>query len=162
MGDSAGIAVAIYAAVLSTIVFLWDIAKWLREGPRLRFTAKKNTFYEDSPRVNIVKTEYGEQGDVVTYCHIEVSNVGNAPTTILNIEATFKPRLFKKSKFKIFLSHIAFQPHGNRPLPATIAVGEIWSARVEMNRINNLAQYGTPVIRLKTSDCKGWRTVKVT
>lgn len=34
--------IAIYAAILSTIVFIWNVFVWWRTGPRLRVSAASN------------------------------------------------------------------------------------------------------------------------
>jgi hypothetical protein len=58
---------AIYAAVLSTIVFLWDIRKWLRNNPRIA-----------------VKIEYheGSSEDDEGWISYEIRNRGGKATTI--------------------------------------------------------------------------------
>jgi hypothetical protein len=65
--------IAIYAAVLSTIVFCWQVFIYLRNGPRLRVTAAAGM------RV------FGPVPDQGEYLAITATNVGNAATTITHV-----------------------------------------------------------------------------
>ncbi len=63
--------IAGYAAVVATVVFLWDIYKWKRTGPRISFTASPNMkIYGDPER----------EGE--TYINVRATNIGDKPATI--------------------------------------------------------------------------------
>ena len=66
--------VAIYAALVATIVLLWDVIKWWRQGPRLQGSAV--------PDMIVIG---GHPEDRNTYISFSVSNVGSAPTTIKTV-----------------------------------------------------------------------------
>ena len=66
--------VAWWGAILSTIVFAWDIVKWRLSGPRLRFTVSGNM-----KTINIPEYE-GK-----TLISAEVINYGDQPTTVTNM-----------------------------------------------------------------------------
>jgi hypothetical protein len=66
--------VAVYAAVVSTIVLGWQIFVWFRTGPRLKLSASSN-----------MKTFGGIKTDDNTYITLNVRNVGTQQTTITHV-----------------------------------------------------------------------------
>lgn len=138
-----------WGATVSTTVFAWDIFKWSRTGPRLRLRVVSNTWYPDG---RIVSAEQlsggGECKQLAEYCHVEVLNVGDRPTTIINIEATHR---VGKTGVQIGASSGAFVAHFGRSLPTLLASGEMWSARLEMNHLLDIAVHGRPIIRIRAS-----------
>jgi hypothetical protein len=140
--------IATYAAIVATLVFFWDIAKWYRTGARFRVVARCHTFYGDSRVLKTTTTEDGEIQELAEYCHIEVTNTGDQPATILSIEATHKT---KSNQGAMFCGGPQFTPHFGKPLPQVVAPGEVWSARIEMDSIYKLAKRGRPEIQLSTS-----------
>lgn len=141
--------IAVYAAVVATIVLIWDILKWVISGARLRVDTKCGVFYGDSRVVETTMTEYGEQNSLADYCHIEVSNVGDQPTTILSIQATHRLKIGTKGQ--MFISGPAIIPHFGKSLPYVLGPGEVWSARLEMSNVHKLKERGRPIINLSTS-----------
>lgn len=150
--------IATYAAIVATLVFMWDIAKWYRTGARFRIIARCHTFYGDSRIVKITTTEGGEVQELAEYCHIEVTNTGDQPATILSIEATHKT---KRKQMAISCGGPQFTPHFGKSLPQVVAPGEVWSARIEMDSIYKLAKRGKPKILLYTSISIQPKIVKV-
>jgi hypothetical protein len=140
--------IAIYAAIVATFVLIWDIVKWATSGARLRVHAKCDVFYSDSRVIKVTPTESGQSQQLADYCHIEVSNIGDQPATILSIVATHKS---KKGKGQMFMSGPAFTPHFGKSLPHVLGPGEVWSARLEMPNLHQLAQRGRPVMQISTS-----------
>jgi len=139
-----------YAATIATAVFIWDIIKWLRNGPRLRITATCNVSYPDA-RVNTKRLldDGGEAAELAIYCHIEVLNVGSQPTTLISIEAANKSG---PKGIRVSCSGPAFTVHaGSHSLPALLGAGEMWSARIEMSRLESIAEHGSPVIQVRAS-----------
>jgi hypothetical protein len=61
--------IALYAAIVATIVLLWDIYKWRTDGPSLRGSAKTDMIDLDDD-------------DRIPFIYLTVNNVGTAPTTI--------------------------------------------------------------------------------
>ena len=68
--------VAIYAAIVATAILIWDVAKWLRSGPRIKLRALPNMkmFNDPDPR---------RKGK--TYVIVNVTNSGSSPTTITQL-----------------------------------------------------------------------------
>ena len=141
--------IAVYAAVVATIVLVWDILKWVISGARLRVDTRCGVFYGDSRVVETTLTDYGEQKSLADYCHIEVSNVGDQPTTILSIEATH--RLKFGIQGQMFISGPGIIPHFGKSLPHVLGPGEVWSARLDMSNVRQLKERGQPIINLSTS-----------
>lgn len=134
--------VAWYAAILSTIVLVWDLAKWWRAEPRLRVTARANVGYPDSEVVRETELPDGVRvGEMASYCHVEIVNVGGRPTTLTRVEVFSRNK--NKVRGEVFLSTSNFTVHkGSDPLPAKLAPGEMWSARLDMRQLESLRQFG--------------------
>lgn len=140
--------IAVYAAIIATFVLVWDVIKWATSGARLRVHAKCDICYPDSRVIKVTPTEFGQSHELANYCHIEVTNIGDQPTTILSIEATHK---HKKSEGQMHIGGSAFAPHFGKSLPHVLRPGEVWSARIEMLNLHQLEQRGQPVVRVSTS-----------
>nr|WP_315848382.1 hypothetical protein [uncultured Rhodoferax sp.] len=143
--------IAIYAAVVSTFVLAWDVVKWVSSGARLRAYAKCDVTYPDARVIRTVQTESGESRELADYCHVEVANIGDQPTTILNVEATHK---VKKNGSQMTIGGVAVTPHQQKALPYVLPPGEVWSARIEMSGIYALAKRGKPVVLIQTSKAR--------
>lgn len=139
-----------YAAAIATAVFAWDIVKWFRNSPRLRLNAVCNVAYPDGRVIEKQQLEGGgESATLADYCHIEVLNIGGQPTTLIDIQVTNVPRA---NGIQVGASGPAFTVHdGSHPLPALLGIGEMWSARIEMTHLENIARHGSPVIRIRAS-----------
>jgi len=66
--------VAWWGAVLSSVVFLWDIYKWWTAGQKLRVTVQTGMKSINMP-----------QYDGKTLILVNVANYGDRPTTITNL-----------------------------------------------------------------------------
>lgn len=141
-----------YAAVVATAVFLWDIVKWIRNGPRLRINAISDVFYPDGRVIEKRQLDGCEEKTLATYCHIEVLNVGGQPTTLIDIQVVNASNLNEKL---VSYSGPAFIVHsGSGALPALLGPGEIWSARIEMTSVETIANFGRAVIQIRASHSK--------
>jgi len=141
-----------YAAVVATAVFLWDIVKWIRNGPRLRINAISDVVYPDGHVIEKRQIDDCEEKTLATYCHLEVLNVGGQPTTIMNIQVVNASKLNDKH---VSYSGPAFKVHaGSDPLPALLGPGEIWSARIEMTSVETIANFGPAVVQITASYSK--------
>lgn len=143
-----------YAASVASAVFAWDIIKWLRNAPRLRVNTMSNVTFIDGRTVSRMQlTGDAEVTKLAEYCHIEVLNIGSQPTTLLNIEATHKP---KGNGIQVGCVGSAFATlNGSHPLPALIGPGEVWSARLEMSHLECIAKHGRPLVRIRASHRNG-------
>ena len=135
-----------WGAIIATTVLLWDIVKWSKAGPYIRATAKMPTHYPDAEVLSVDDTENGTVTTYVEYCHVEVINSGNLPTTIISLTTTHK-----KGKNKIQASNNRFTSHNGKKLPCIIGPGEIWSCRVKSDIVTNIAQHGKPIIEIRFS-----------
>ncbi len=135
-------AVAWYAAILSTTVFTWDLAKWWRAEPRLRISAKANVSFADGEVIHREKRPDGsEVGTLASYCHVEIVNAGGRPTTLIAVDAVSRRRDRKRGE--IFAGTSNFKTlRGSEQLPVKLGPGEMWSARVDMRQLVNLEQFG--------------------
>ena len=136
-----------WGAIIATSVLLWDFIKWTKSGPRIKATAKMPTHYPDA---EIISTEETENGTVTTYkeyCHVEVINSGNLPTTIISLCTTH----IKTKKHKFIAGNDRYSPHHGKTLPYVLGPGEMWSCRVETDIVNNMKQNGTPIIEVRLS-----------
>jgi hypothetical protein len=138
-----------WGAFIATFVLVWDIVKWMRTGPRLRPRIRFNIGYPDGRVIKTAPTATGgTMQELAEYCHIELYNNGDRPTTIISIEAT---HLTGKDSGQLISSSRRFQAHFGKQLPALLGPGEIWSARLEMEDVYSLAERGQPVLIVQTS-----------
>jgi hypothetical protein len=91
--------------------------------------------------IRTAETEHGTVQHLAEYCHIEVLNVGDRPTTIISIEAT---HALGTNNGQMFCAGGRFQLFG-RSLPTLLSPGEMWSARIEMLDLLKLAKRGKPM-----------------
>jgi len=152
--------VAWYGATVATVVLVWDIWKWSRRQARLRVQITDRVFYPDDPGP-VLKTEKTANGEIKTYAgyyHVEVTNIGELPTTILSASATTRAagvldhlQAWRHSVVGEFGTH-AFMPHRQETPPHTLGPGEVWSCRVQEDSIHHLCQRGRrPKLELTAS-----------
>jgi hypothetical protein len=111
--------VAAYAAVVATIVLVWDVIKWLRSGARLKGHASINMkrFFPDG-RID-------ERENLIV---LAVRNVGDAPTAITNVGLVGRSRWGKHR-----WGAVVPQPSFSGPLPFTLEVGQQWLGIVQQD-----------------------------
>lgn len=65
-----------WGAITATLIFAWDIYKWMKSGSNLRITASPNMqlLYNEVPKATDPK-----------YVFVEVSNTGDNRTTVTNL-----------------------------------------------------------------------------
>jgi len=150
--------VAWYGAIVATAVFVWNIWTWTRRQARLRVQIRGRVFYPDGTVLETEKTANGETKVYATYYHVEVTNIGELPTTILGASATTRAagvldrlQAWRYSVVGEFGTH-AFFPHNQKTPPHTLGPGEVWSCRVQEDNIHNLRQKGRrPKLELTAS-----------
>lgn len=142
--------IALWGAVLATLVAFWDFAKWMRSGARLRISVRPNVHYPDSP---VVDEPSPQPGVLVKRLkpsfHIEIVNAGDLPTTLIAVEACYTKTgwLWKRQhdSFRLSWGSDVIQAfRGNRP-PVLLGPGELWSARIDQEMV--LAARDNPGIR---------------
>lgn len=108
--------VAWWGAILSTIVFLWDIYKHKTAGPKLRFTVQANMETVNMPMY-----------DGKTLIIATVTNHGDRPTTITNIGYQYyEGRRFLRKRVPDRGAVIP-APSVVHPLPFELRPGAVWT-----------------------------------
>jgi hypothetical protein len=112
--------VAWWGAVLSTIVFLWDIYKYRKAGPRLRFCVRGG--------VALVPSD-----DKRTFVSSEATNYGDRPTTITNLCVAYfkKPLSLARLRNRATINMVVKNPVGGPPLPFKLEPGGNWLGLAE-------------------------------
>ena len=118
--------IAIYAAVVATAILIWDVAKWLRTGPRIKLRASANMEMLNDPDPRRVGK---------TYILVVVTNVGSSPTTVTHLAVAFYKnqwdRVRRRPKEQGVIMIAQATPH--LPLPHVLRVGEEWSGMIEQD-----------------------------
>ena len=139
-----------WGAGIATIVFLWDIVKWFKRGAKLHVSISPNVTYPDA---EVLSKRTDDQGvtasELASYCHIEISNVGDQPTTLLSIEATHVPTL--PNGAQIGMSVAGFRFHNGASLPHKLGPGESLGARLDSRVVEQLMSQGAPVLILRAA-----------
>jgi hypothetical protein len=143
--------VAWYAAILSTTVVAWDIVKWWRAEPRLRISARADVSYTDGEVVHREQRPDGtEVGTLASYCHVDIVNTGGRATTLIAVEAM--SRRTGDNGGEMGFGANAFTRHrGSNELPVKLAPGDLWSARIDMRKLDGLEQFGSIRIKAKAA-----------
>lgn len=137
-----------WGAGAGTCVLLWDIYKWWSKGAKLKVVIRSNVCYPDSRVLRTEKTPHGDISTLAPYCHIEIRNVGESPTTLISIEAT---HTCEKNAGQMTCTGPVFQSLDARRLPTVIEEGSLWSARIEMATMEALAERGRPYLEINSS-----------
>ena len=122
--------VAWWGAALSTVVFLWDIYKYLTSGPRLRFSVHTDL---------IIMPSYDQKH----YVQTEVTNYGDRSTTLTNIELYYfeKPWSWAYWRNRPTTAAVLNIPNSFHSFPYELKPGNVWSGLTE-----------------QTPELKGWAT----
>ena len=120
--------IAWWGAIVATAVLIWDVVKWARSTAIVRLVVRANTWYPDSEVVREESTDHGTSQELKSYLHIELSNVGSMPTTIMGIEAQ---KALKRGT--VSQSGPTFVPHYGNKLPYVLRPGEVWSCRADQD-----------------------------
>jgi hypothetical protein len=112
--------VAWWGAVLSTTVFIWDIYKYRKAGPRLRFCVRGDMVLMPSD-------------DKRTFVSSEVRNCGDRPTTITNLCVAYfkKPLSLAWLRNRATRNWVVANPVGGPPLPFKLEPGNVWRGFAE-------------------------------
>ena len=113
------LAIAGYAAVISTFVLGWDAYKWLAAGPKVELTVSTG-----------MKVYGGYPPDDKTYISVTAYNVGDQPTTITNLggmhfDSWWRAYVIKRKPKQAFLVNTWAQG-SNQPVPFRFEIGTQW------------------------------------
>ena len=143
--------IALYGALISTFVFLWDIYKWKNSGPKIIGSIQSNMIGFNTP-------EYGNDNLVL----VNISNIGDKPTTITNLSLSyFKShllKLFKKPKKNMCIGN----PSPSQPIPYILKPGSQWSGVFrQTDDILNFAKDGILVCSVHCSHTKKYINFRI-
>ncbi len=143
--------VAAYAAVVATLVLVWDIIKWRRAGARLSVWVSFDAFKESE----------GDQRRAI----ISVSNVGDSPATLTHIWFVWFPHSVYLWLWRLRVSCIKKQrlvyipPHSGNELvlPKKLEHSDEWVGEIQVpERLQELRKTGRLfVVAGTTTDDRG-------
>jgi hypothetical protein len=112
--------VAWWGAILSSIIFLWDIYKYRNAGPKLRFHVQPGMIMLPS-------------ADKRTFIQTEVTNYGDRPTTLTNITFYYfeKPWSWARLRNRPTTAGVLNNPNPEQPFPCELKAGGVWRGLTE-------------------------------
>jgi len=111
-----------WGAILATVVFAWDVFKWIRRGPRLRVRAYPN-----------MQTAVGGKLEDARYISVSVTNIGGSKTTIRNVGLNYyEPKLFALHRTPTERM-IVKEIHNAKPLSQGIDAGSTWDGLIDQS-----------------------------
>lgn len=124
--------VALWGAILSTIVLAWDIYKWRTAGPKLRVSVQPNMESFNMP-----------QYDGETLILTNVSNYGDRSTTITNFVLLYYKNLWSLIRGRNDKGLIVPNPSVAQPLPYELKQGTIWNGvSIQNAEVECMSQQG--------------------
>lgn len=108
-----------WGAIVATLVAAWELFKWLYSGPRLRVTAHPN-----------MQQAVGGKLENARYIVVNVTNVGDARTTITHLCLHYYPSKLAVIRRKPSERMVVVQVHLGKPLPVALDAGDTWSGLV--------------------------------
>ena len=109
-----------WGAILATIIFAWELYKWLHSGPRLRVTAHPN-----------MQQAVGGKLENARYIVVNVTNIGDARTTITHLCLYYYRSKWAVLRNKPFERMVVVQVHLGQPLPVPLDAGDTWSGLID-------------------------------
>lgn len=120
-----------WGAVLATIVFLWEVYKWLRSGARLQVSAAKDMQ---------LAAPNGRLNDALHIC-LTVHNVGDAVTTITHLVGyNYKNRFFAFTRRRS--GAFVVSPGPTAAYPHVLEPGKTWTALVPQDEFEAASKKG--------------------
>jgi len=107
--------IALYAAILSTVIFVWEIYKYSTRGARLKVRVGKDKLIIPDPV---------EEGKL--WVSISISNVGDQPTTLTGIGSEVFSNWRDKLRKKPDSCFVFPNPKMAEPLPRLLSPGQEW------------------------------------
>ena len=142
--------IAVYAAIVATAVFVWDIYKWIRSGARLYLS----TF-----------TEVYQSQTKDRYIRVIVTNRGEVPTTIDGSSFLYYRDWLSRAKSLLLLiwgKPDNIFPQKNTTLPYVLKPGDVWRGLTVLDReMEERAKQGLLFFALYASHTKKPKTIRV-
>ena len=109
-----------WGAGLSSVTFLWDIFKYFRLGPKLRFKVV--------PGMVLMPSD-GQK----TFIQTEITNCGDRPTTLTNITLSYFEKQWswarlrnRPSRAAVLINPSIPDSNVSQPLPCELKPGGVW------------------------------------
>lgn len=114
-----------WGAVVASLVFIWDIYKWKKSGPRIAVHLAPNM---------LAIGEASREGKKLVL--VSITNVGDRPTTLKNIGMEFYTKWQKRFLHKF--ERCLFYPNLNyaHTLPRLLNPGEEWTGVIPQERLD--------------------------
>lgn len=138
------LAIAAYAAIVSTFVLGWDAYKWLASGAKIDLSASMG-----------MKIYGGVVPDDNTYISVTALNVGDRPTTITNLggmyfDSWWQAYVFRRKPKQAF---IITEPSQTQRIPYRFEVGAQWMGMaIQSDEIEQMARDGYLFLILYTAN----------
>jgi len=111
-----------WGAIMATVVFLWDIIKWLHLGPRVQMDSSTNMeFIGDSAKK-------GKK-----FVTVKVTNNGTQATTLINLGMFYYTNWFNRLINRQNKSMIVMSPGASYPIPHALEPGKVWDGIIDQN-----------------------------
>ncbi len=123
-----------WGAVISTLVFIWEVFKWIHRGPLVKLDMEILGNMKMFPKPP--KDE--------TFISVRVSNTGEIPITLTKLAFVHYRWWFKYFlNLKAEKSFIVPQPISTMPIPYKLDTGSIWDGNILQNdEVNELYKTG--------------------
>lgn len=135
--------IAVYAAVIATLVLFWDVFKWLSRGPKLKVDLLPN---REIYGASFQKLEDKE------FVIIKIYNRGETTTQITNISLTLYKSKWKKFTNKPLKCFVIPKPEITQEIPYKLNSGDEWTGRIEQNAdLEEMAKNGILICEIRHS-----------
>lgn len=112
--------IALWGAIVATIVLFWDVYKWRTSGEKIRLTVSPDMVILNDPNVNSNKS----------YVSAKAENYGKRATTITSLGLRYYPsfhnKLFSKPNKSYYVQPLTYQN-----LPLKVDPGTDWIGMLE-------------------------------
>jgi hypothetical protein len=112
---------AIYAALVATLVFAWNIYVWRNSGPRLKVTARMNML--------IMGGSAEEESKV--FLIVDPTNIGSKKTTITNVLVLSYANGWRRFRKRPNWTAVFNNVGGTYPVPYVLDVGHNFSSKAD-------------------------------
>ncbi|OOE63468.1 hypothetical protein [Salinivibrio kushneri] len=114
-----------WGASVATIVLVWDVFKWISNGPKLSMLLSPNMQVLGDP---------SREGK--TWVSITISNTGSRPTTLKGVGIEFYDSFAQRLLGKPSHAALFPNPNDNLPLPRVIQPGDEWTGLIPQERVD--------------------------
>ncbi len=113
--------IAVYAALVATMVFAWNVYVWRNSGPRLNVTAT----------MNMLVIGGGADEEKKSFLIVRGTNVGSKKTTITNVVILSYDNIWQRFRNKPTWSAVFNNQGGDYPIPYVLNVGHDFMSKAD-------------------------------